>query len=138
MNFGITANIDLSAFQALEEIAGRLESRLAKTVETSGNQLVAEWSKEARIALKNPSGYVLKIAEGTHYPFNNNPLHFVIENDHPAVVFLEEGTVAFDMKRMLYTSAHVKIGKGGKRYMSIPFGHSVDSLKSAGILWIGV
>ena len=133
MELSITANIDLSVFQKLEELQGKMTSRLARVVQEVGDQFIAEWSKEAGIALKNPSGYQHRVQEGKIYPFDGDDLHFVIINNHPAVIYLEEGTAAFDMKRMLDTSAKVKIGKNGKRYIRIKFDHSVDSMKKAGI-----
>ncbi len=133
MILGLNVDVDLSGIQALEDFAELIPSRLAKVIEATGTQLVAEWSKEARIALKNPSGYVLKIEEGVEYPFHDDPLHYVVTNRHPAVMFLEEGVDPFDLKKMLETSSKVKISKEGKRYLRVPFKHSVESMESAGI-----
>jgi hypothetical protein len=133
MQFELGVDIDLSAIGTLENISKLLPKRIAGAIQSVGDRLVSEWGREAQIALKNSSGYVLKIQEGIKYPFENNPFHFVIVNRHPAVLFLENGTAAFDMKRMLSTSSKVHTGKDGHRYLRIPFEHSTKALEAAGI-----
>lgn len=46
-----------------------------------------------------------------------------VYSDSPVVRYLEEGTRAYDMKRILQTSTKVRINKKGERYLIIPFRH---------------
>jgi hypothetical protein len=98
-----------------------------------GGLIISEWHKQATLALKHPAGYVRQIDSNPQYPDADNPLHIRIECHHEAAFFLEVGTGAFDIKKMLGTSDKVKISKEGKRYIRIPFEHSKMSLVEYGI-----
>lgn len=52
---------------------------------------------------------------------NGNTVRYVIFSDSPLAAWLEWGTDAWDMHKMLETSRKVKLNKAGKRYLSIPF-----------------
>jgi hypothetical protein len=136
MNFPITATADLSALANLDQLLADnaekgIRAELARTVKDFGGMLIFEWTKGATIALKNPGKYMQMIDDGKIYPFEDDPLHFVIINDHPAAVYFEQGYDPFDMRKML--AAHGKTAKDGTRYMRIPFGHSQGEMVRAGI-----
>lgn len=136
--FEIKFEIDLAPLVNIGQLLspereGQLVQAIQGAVRDTGDALVGNWTREAMNALKTYGGYTQAITEGTEYPFEDDPLHFVVTNRHKAVRFLEDGIQAFDMKKMLQTSAKVKTSKDGKRYMSIPFEHSRESLIKAGI-----
>ena len=133
MQFEVSFEIDLSVLANLSRLMESIRPGLAAIVRDTGSLTVAQWTREASLALKNPSTYIQKIEDGLEYPFDGDPLHLVIVNRHAAAAFFEEGYDAFDMKKMLSTSAKVKTGKDGKRYLHIPFQHSEQSLQKAGI-----
>ena len=136
--FEIKFDIDLAPLVNIgrflsPEREGQLQAAIQSAVKDTGDALVGNWTREAMNALKTYGGYTQAIIEGTEYPFDDDPLHFVVTNRHKAVRFLEDGIQAFDLKKMLQTSAKVKTSKAGKRYLSIPFEHRRESLIKAGI-----
>jgi len=133
-------SIDLAPLQAVFDSAYAEiphSDVLGSIVEATGNQLVAEWRKQAYLSLTpgGAAGYTsARYFDNTpQWPFENNPLHAVVENRHPAAMFLELGTQPFDQKKMLWTGKKVKISKDGHRYITIPFEHSRKSLDAAGV-----
>lgn len=128
IDLGPLQNLFDSAFGA-DEQAGTLDRSLRDILDASAQQLIVIWSKEATIALKHPAGYIAALTDqGSVYPFPDNRLGVVVENDHPAAYFLEMGTNAFDIKKMLGSSAKVKESKAGNRYIRIPLDQSRKSL----------
>ena len=90
--------------------------------------LEIEWKQEATNSLKSVEKYNNSFSQKQVSPF-----HIILENNHPAVLFLEAGTSPYDLKRMLDTSAHVKVSKDGKRYMRIPFEGKVKDYIAGGV-----
>lgn len=133
LKFGIVIEVDLSPIDRLDKATSEGEDELAQLVENTGAKLKGEWAAYAGQMLKNPGGYTQAIQEGEEYPFESDPLHLVIINDHKAARWFEEGVRPFDVKGMLGTSGAVKIAKDGTRYVVIPFKHSVSQLTAAGI-----
>ena len=134
LSFEISYDIDFGPILKLaERISESLRDELARIVEAGGQQLEAAWIEEAGALLKNPTGYIRHIQEGIEYPFEQDPLHFAIINDHPAARLLEEGVKPYDLKKILETSSKVRISKDGNRYLVIPFTQSMASVKAAGI-----
>lgn len=133
LKFGIVIEVDLSPLDRLDKAMGEGEDDLAQLVEDTGAKLKEEWTAYAGQMLKKPGGYAQAIQEGEEYPFEQDPLHFVIINDHQAARWFEEGVRPFDIKGMLGTSGAVRIARDGTRYVVIPFKHSVSQLTAAGI-----
>ncbi len=134
MDIRLSYFIDITPFENLVSAIEGLKEQLEREVEAFGyGVLVQAWHKEAATALKRPGGYIQKIDEGIEYPFEHDPLQFFVVNRHVAAKYLEEGVQPFDLKKMLSTSAKVKVGKDGKRYIHIPFEHSTSELKEAGV-----
>ena len=134
IGYNLSYFIDITPFENLVSAIEGLKTQLENEVEAFGyGVLVQAWHKEAATALKRPGGYIQKIDEGIEYPFDHDPLNFVVVNRHVAARYLEEGFEPFDLKKMLSTSAKVKVGKDGKRYLHIPFEHSTSELKEAGV-----
>lgn len=123
---------DRQDIDSLVSITDLIERNLEVVVQDTGNLLVAEWHKEATVALKHAGGYTQGIDEGIAYPFESDPLHFVVIHTQDIAVYLEEGTVSRDMKAIL--ANHGTPNKtDGKRYIRIPFEHARASLIKAGV-----
>jgi hypothetical protein len=136
IDLGPLANVFTAAFGGKEDNSGALLEALKDTMDASSRQLVLLWSKEATIALSSngAAGYIRYLTEdGAIYPFEGDPLHIIVENKHPAAYYLEMGTNAFDMKKMLGSSAKVKTTKDGDRYIRIPLEHSRKALDTFNI-----
>lgn len=138
MQFTIDSNIDLTPFknliaQARIKIESE-ESHSAKAVRDAGDILMATWTRVATSGRlkRSTGGYTNAIRDGLEYPYENNPLHLMIVNRHPAAVGLERGHDAYDLKKMLYTSKKVRVSKQGKKYLIIPFQHGTPSKKGEG------
>lgn len=114
----------------VRQVQLRLEkgSNLIEAVKTAGKYAVQEWITTANTKFRHSQGgYVKGIIEGVRYPFEGDPLTVSIENEVPYAVYLERGYEPFDLKKMLQTSAKVRVGKDGKRYLIIPFRHGNPS-----------
>jgi hypothetical protein len=139
MQLEIAVDMDLSVLENLDrafvtDAARAEESPVAQSVRAMGQKLIQVWAREATIALRNSSGYIRDLDETPEWPFEDDYLHAVVTNRHKAVIYLEEGTAAFDMKKMLQTSAKAKTSKkDGHRYLTIPFEHPEARLRRAGL-----
>ena len=64
---------------------------------------------------------------------DDDGLSAVIESSYPLAEEIETGRPQKDLKRMLDTSPKAKLTKDGRRYLTIPFRHNIDSLERAGV-----
>lgn len=128
IEFNLTHTIDLREFASLDTIIRGLRSELAQAVQETSTALMSAWAKEATIAIPKARTYNEHITSK-----QIDQLHVIVENDHPAVVFLEQGINPFDMKRMLSSSARVRVSKDGKRYLVIPFHHKNTEMAGSGL-----
>ena len=105
-------------------------SELKRSVQAAGDYFVQKWIDTAQTKFKHSQGgYARGIVEGVNYPYNNNELEYNITHTSKIAVYLEKGTEPYDLKKMLYTSAKVRVSKDGKRYLIIPFRHGVPGTK---------
>ncbi len=133
--FKLRYNCDFNALREFFTVVKtRLEtpkSNLAAAVKTAGNMVMNEWITTANSRFRHSSGgYAQGIVQGLKYPFEDNPLHFVIEHTKKYAVYLENGYDPFDMKKMLQTSMKVRVSKKGNKYLIIPFQHGTPGTKS--------
>lgn len=124
----IIVDIELDGLQEFVQKAESLfrgnESYTAKAIERAGEVFIQEWIKTAESKFKHTDGsYAQGIQNGADYPYNGDPLHFKIVHTSKNAYWLEKGYDSFDMKKMLDSSAKVRISKKGKRYLIIPFRH---------------
>lgn len=104
--------------------AGKLPATAA-SVSAAIDTIQERWVKNAMGAFTRSSGgYVRGIMEGAVYPYENDMLKGAVINNSPQAIWVEDGTPPHDMKKMLHTSAKVRISSKGKRYLIIPFRHA--------------
>lgn len=56
------------------------------------------------------------------------PYSAMVDSDYKYAEDIETGRPAYDLKRMLQTSSKTRMSKGGKKYLIIPFQHTVASM----------
>ncbi len=133
--FNIVYECDLTPLRDFfTMVKNRLEtpqSNLVEAVKTAGNMVMNEWIATANNRFRHSNGgYAQGIVQGVKYPFQDNPLHFVIEHTKKYAMYIEKGFDPFDMKKMLQTSMKVRVSKEGHKYLVIPFQHGTPGAVS--------
>jgi hypothetical protein len=134
-HFEIKYDYDLSPLRDFFiMVKNRLEtpqSNLVEAVQAAGNMVMNEWISAANNRFRHSNGgYAQGIVQGVKYPFQDNPLHFVIEHTKKYATWIEQGYDPFDMKKMLQTSNKVRVSKEGHKYLVIPFRHGTPGSKT--------
>lgn len=121
-------NVDLSHLMPPE---GRLTAEafpsLAHAVRLIGQQAHADWVDFA-MGKPLPSGLVIRNRTGEYARSigtrETGPFSVEVSSHLRYARYIEEGTPAHDMKKMLDSSFKVRLTKDGRRYLVIPFFHS--------------
>lgn len=132
MPFQITYDIDYSGVAGIVDAIERVlneASQLKEAVRVAGDQFAYEWTKTASVKLRQKNDYIAGIANGINYPADEDGLVYKIRHTDKVATYLENGYGAFDMKKMLDTSPHIKISKEGRRFLIIPFKHGTPGSK---------
>ena len=83
--------------------------------------------------VNNVSGqYMRSVAEGLQYPMDGDKLTGGVVSLSPHGQIVEDGIKPFDMKQTHLKGAHVKVGKDGKRYITVPFRHNTPGSNTIG------
>lgn len=133
--FEVTAQVDAKGIDdvifALQAIGANRLPATAQAVLQSTQLAQQRWIDNAEGAFKYPTGdYLAGIHDGLEYPYENDVYRGAVINTVPHAKWIEHGTPAHDMKKMLFTSAKVRISAKGKRYLIIPFRHGTPSAGS--------
>jgi hypothetical protein len=133
LTYGDSFSISFDLPDRLLGFINQFEEEIRKAIPEIISNITAlleiQWKQEATNSLKSVEKYNNSFSQREISPF-----HIILENNHPAVFFLESGTAPFDMKRMLDTSAHVKVSeKTGNRYIRIPFEGKVKDYIAGGV-----
>lgn len=118
---------------------GKYFPRASRAVQMGVGAIRGEVLRVANQRMKKPGGsWARGVIPVMHSPFTGE---VISTSPHHKIV--EEGHRVIDQRRMLFTSPKVRISKvkqtragkvtGGHRYMFIPFRHSAEELKEAGI-----
>ncbi len=133
--FNVTAHVDTKRLDdvifALQALGANRLPATAQAVETSTKAVQQRWIDNTEGAFKYPTGsYLAGIQDGLEYPYERDIYKGAVINTVPYAQWIEHGTPAHDMKRMLFTSTKVRISAKGKRYLIIPFRHGTPSAGS--------
>jgi hypothetical protein len=119
------------------EFEEQLASAVADAAELFPNQVRAiqglaqlaqrRWVEYATGARALPDGRTLRAESGEYASSikirSEGVLKYVIFSDAPTARWIEQGTPAWDMRKLLQTSNKVRTGKDGQKYMIVPFQH---------------
>lgn len=133
--FIVTGQIDTQRVDdvifALQALGGNRLPATAMAVMQSAQIAQQRWIDNTVGAFKRSTGdYLQGIMDGLEYPYEGDIYTAAVINASLHAKWIEEGTPAHDMKRMLFTSAQVRISAKGKRYLIIPFRHGTPSAGS--------
>lgn len=133
---GLTYRIEMGI-----NLAGPLENMLAQVVADAEqlfpNQARAvqalalagqkRWLEYATGHRALPSGNTIRAVSGQYASSikieENGQLQYEIYSDDPKAPFIEEGTNAWDMHKVLFTSDKVRMTEDGRRMLIFPFRH---------------
>lgn len=110
--------------------AGEVFPNSIRAISAISQAAYERWRAHASGKLPLPDGRTIRAWTGTYFesiriePADTPPgvfAHYVIGSDDPKAHWLEYGTDAWDMKKMLQTSHQVRQTAEGKRYLIIPF-----------------
>jgi hypothetical protein len=120
-------NIDLSNLQtAIEAQAATIGVALNHIVRSTAEGIRASWKHQVEQSLPGRDAYTLKRQADASDSIKHDkigPFESEISSNHEAVIGLEEGFPARDLKQMLQTSSKTKVSKAGKKYLTIPMRH---------------
>lgn len=112
----IIVHFDLSGFGKL---SAKIEEAVDKAVEQLAIQTGKNWAEAiyaADIPKDRKDEYLMSLkVERT------GTAHFLVSADYSRADEIENGRPARDLKQMLQTSQRTRVGKGGKKYLIIPF-----------------
>lgn len=102
----------------------------ARAVSALASQAQRRWIEHATGHRPLPSGNVIRAVSGAYASSikieEAGDLKYVIYSDDPKAQFIEEGSSAWDMHKILQTSDKVRMTADGKKYLIIPFRHKTS------------
>ncbi len=133
--FVVTGQIDTQSVDnvifALQALGANRLPATAMAVMQATQLAQQRWIDNSTGAFKRSTGdYLQGILDGLEYPYDDDVYKGAVVNASRHAKWIEEGTSAWDMKKMLFTSAQVRISAKGKRYLIIPFRHGTPSAGS--------
>lgn len=121
MNYRITLDLGTLGQAVTDEAMARAFPAIAHVVGAVAEGVRVQWQEQVyRLAppyCRNEAVDSIKVSD-------LSPLHKVVSSDSQAVRYIEEGTPARDLKKMLRTSSKTKVSSQGKRYLTIPMRHN--------------
>lgn len=116
---------------ALQALGSNQLPATAQAVQISTSLVQRRWIDNTKGAFKRSIGtYLRGIMDGMQYPYENDVYRGAVINTAPHARWIEEGTPAHDLKKMLHTSMKVRVSAKGKKYLIIPFRHGTPSAGS--------
>ncbi len=109
--------VDLSGLEKLGMRISELKGVMAHVVLETGDEFKQVWSENARGSLASPGSYITAVNESGEYPYENDPLKYLVAPEFKKVkdkdigILMEYGFEPFDMKKAL----------GGKKSKVIAF-----------------
>lgn len=134
--FQVVAQVDTQGLGnvifALQAIGENRLPATAMAVRDSAEAVQRRWIQNTKGAgfRYSKGDYLQGITEGMVYPYQGSVYSGAVINLALSASWIEHGTAPHDMKKMLFTSAKVRISAKGKRYLIIPFRHGTPSAGS--------
>jgi len=133
--FTVTGQVDTQRVDdvifALQSLGANRLPATAMAVMQATQLAQQRWIDNTTGAFRRSTGdYLQGIMDGLLYPYEDDIYTGAVINAAPHAKWIEDGTPAHDMKKMLFTSAQVRISAKGKRYLIIPFRHGTPSAGS--------
>lgn len=102
----------------------------ARAVQALAVQAQRRWLEYATGHRPLPSGDTIRAVSGAYASsikiHEAGSLKYIIYSDDPKAAFIEEGTQAWDMHKVLQTSDKVRLTKDGRKYLIYPFRHKTS------------
>lgn len=131
-------DIDLTPLHAvMERAAERAYTGVHLAVQQTAEEIREQWQGAVARMMPVRDAWTMQwrdAAVDSIEAKSTGPFSAVVSSDHQAVVELERGRPARDLKRMLQTSSRTKVSAAGKKYLTIPFRHGTpghDALSPA-------
>ena len=121
-------SVSFDATSLIKGLHAQLEAAIAQAVQTTAVTTYTAWYETVLRAPGIPAFYRDRYAASIKVEFDPNRMGARIYSDDPVSSLVENGFPARDQKKVLDTSAKVRVAKGGKhagqRYLVIPFRHN--------------
>lgn len=126
MQYGI--HVDLAPLAAaIDKASVEVFGAVNVAVRMTAGEIQNEWQQQIYHALPIRDSWTQernRAAVDSIKTEDTGPFSSTISSNHPAVLGIEQGAPARDMKQMLQTSTRTKVSKQGEKYLTIPFRHN--------------